>query len=53
MEALYAKNTNPVIDLLALEGIKVLAESLPIIVNNPGNVEARLNAQYGCWLCSL
>ncbi len=47
VEALYAKNTNPVINLLALEGTKALAESLPIIVNNPQDVDARLKAQYG------
>lgn len=52
MEALYAKNRNPIIDLLALEGIKALAESLSIIVHDPQNLDARLKAQYGAWLCA-
>lgn len=39
-------------NLLALEGTKALAESLPVIVNDPKNVEARSKAQYGAWLCA-
>jgi alcohol dehydrogenase class IV len=50
-EALYAPNGNPLINLLALEGIKVLAESLPEIVSNPKSQSAREKAQYGAWLC--
>lgn len=53
VEALYARNTNPVMNLLALEGSKSLAESLPIIVNNPKDLDARLKAQYGAWLCAM
>ena len=53
VEALYAKNTNPVINLLALDGISALAESLPIIVNDSQNHDARLRAQYGAWLCGM
>lgn len=52
MEALYAENTNPVTDLLAQEGIKALAESLPVIVDRPDDVEARVRALYGAWLCA-
>lgn len=52
VEALYAKNTNPVMNLLALEGTKALAESLPIIVEDPQNAAARSKAQYGAWLCA-
>ncbi|KXT03593.1 hypothetical protein AC578_9981 [Pseudocercospora eumusae] len=51
VEALYARNTNPVINLMALEGTKALARSLPVIVENPHDVAARLDAQYGAWLC--
>ncbi|KAK4634076.1 Maleylacetate reductase 1 [Fulvia fulva] len=53
VEALYARNTNPVMNLLALEGTKSLAESLPIIVNDSQNCEARIKAQYGAWLCAM
>lgn len=51
VEALYARNTNPVISLLALDGTKALAESLPEIVADPRNRAARERAQYGAWLC--
>lgn len=53
MEALYAQNTNPIINLLALEGIKALAESLSIIAKLPSDVAARTTAQYGAWLCGM
>lgn len=51
VEALYARNTNPIITLLALDGTKALAESLPEIVRDPSSVSARSQAQYGAWLC--
>ncbi|EME88408.1 uncharacterized protein MYCFIDRAFT_25384 [Pseudocercospora fijiensis CIRAD86] len=51
VEALYARNTNPVINLMAVEGTKALARSLPMIVESPHDVAARLDAQYGAWLC--
>lgn len=53
VEALYAKNGNPIISLLAVEGVRALAESLPVIVNEPSNLAARSSAQYGAWLCGL
>jgi alcohol dehydrogenase class IV len=53
VEALYARNTNPVINLMALEGTKALAESLPTIVEKPDDVDARSRAQYGAWLCAM
>jgi alcohol dehydrogenase class IV len=51
VEALYATNANPVISLLALEGIRALATALPQIVADPMNSEARQLALYGAWLC--
>ncbi|KAM0706145.1 hypothetical protein Q7P35_006694 [Cladosporium inversicolor] len=51
VEALYARDANPIINLLALEGIASLAKALPTLVDNPRNIEARLEAQYGAWLC--
>ncbi|KAF2085141.1 Dehydroquinate synthase-like protein [Saccharata proteae CBS 121410] len=51
VEALYARNTNPIVSLLALEGVKALASSLPTIVSSPSDLEARSSALYGAWLC--
>jgi len=51
IESLYATNTNPIISLFALEGIKALAQALPEIMNNPESKAAREGAQYGAWLC--
>ncbi|CAH0036604.1 unnamed protein product [Clonostachys rhizophaga] len=53
VEAQYAQNANPIISLLALEGVKALAGALPIIVESPSDVTARTSAQYGAWLCGL
>ncbi len=50
VEALYAQNANPVISLMAEEGIRALASSLPGVVADPGNLDLRTKAQYGAWL---
>ncbi|KAL5597178.1 hypothetical protein FOBRF1_010971 [Fusarium oxysporum] len=51
IEALYAPNANPITSILALEGIKSLAEALPQIVENPDSKAPRDQALYGAWLC--
>lgn len=51
IEALYARDGNPVITLMAEEGIAALGRSLPVIANDPSNIEARADALYGAWLC--
>jgi alcohol dehydrogenase class IV len=53
VEGLYAKNANPVMSLLAAEGIRVLAQSLPAVVKEPGSIEARSSALYGAWLAGM
>ena len=50
VEALYAQDANPIISLLAVEGIRALARSLPVVVREPHNLEARSDALYGAWL---
>jgi len=50
VEALYAENANPIISLLAEDGIRALAISLPKILDDPNDLDARSDAQYGCWL---
>jgi maleylacetate reductase len=50
VEALYSKDANPIISMIAEEGIRALAAGLPIVVKDPANLEARSNALYGAWL---
>jgi alcohol dehydrogenase class IV len=50
VEGLYAFDGNPIISLMAEEGIRVLARSLPIIKNSPLDASARADALYGSWL---
>jgi alcohol dehydrogenase class IV len=50
VEALYAQDANPVISLMAEEGIRALAAALPAIVKDPKDLEARGDALYGAWL---
>ena len=53
VEALYARDTNPVISLMAEEGIRALARALPAIIAKPDDREARSDALYGAWLCGV
>lgn len=50
VEALYAQDANPIASLMAEEGIRTLAASLPSVVSEPDNLEARSDALYGAWL---
>lgn len=51
VEALYARNGNPITSLMAQEGIKSLAAALPDVVKDPSSTDARTRALYGAWLC--
>jgi alcohol dehydrogenase class IV len=53
VEALYARDTNPVTSLMAEDGIRALARALPAIAANPADREARSDALYGAWLCGV
>lgn len=50
-EGLYAQDSNPVMDLMAEEGIRAIAQALPAIRQRPDDVAARGDALYGAWLC--
>jgi alcohol dehydrogenase class IV len=52
-EGLYAQDSNPVMQLIAEEGIRALAEALPRIAKEPGSRAARSQALYGAWLCGM
>jgi maleylacetate reductase len=53
VEALYARDTNPVTSLIAEEGIRALARALPAIAAESDDREARTEALYGAWLCGV
>ena len=50
-EGLYAQDSNPVMDLMAEEGIRAIAQALPAICRRADDVAARSDALYGAWLC--
>ncbi|MBB3148797.1 alcohol dehydrogenase class IV [Phyllobacterium trifolii] len=52
-EALYAREANPVISMMAEEGISAIARALPLIQANPSDLAARSDALYGAWLCGV
>jgi alcohol dehydrogenase class IV len=51
VEALYARDRNPMTEMMAIEGIRALADALPRIVRAPSDRAARSDALYGAWLC--
>ena len=51
VEALYAPDTNPIVCLMAEEAIGAIARSLPRVVADLRDIDARAHAQYGAWLC--
>lgn len=50
-EGLYAEDANPIMSLMAEDGIRALARGLPAIVKNSKDLEARSECLYGAWLC--
>jgi alcohol dehydrogenase class IV len=50
-EGLYARDSNPVMNLMAEEGIRALARALPAIRLRSDDLDARGDALYGAWLC--
>ena len=53
VEAMYAQDANPIVSLMAEEGIRALAASLPAVIKEPSNLEARTDALYGAWLAGV
>jgi maleylacetate reductase len=51
VEALYAREANPVISNLAEQGIAALGPALPRIISDPANRDARSDALFGAWAC--
>jgi alcohol dehydrogenase class IV len=50
VESLYGIDTNPVVQNMAEEAVRLLGASLPRIVKNPRDLAARTDALYAAWL---
>ena len=50
-EGLYARDRNPVSTLFAVEGLRAFRTALPVVCQDPSNLEARGETLYGAWLC--
>ncbi|REE89150.1 maleylacetate reductase [Cupriavidus plantarum] len=50
-EGLYARDANPVMSLMAEEGIRALFEGIPAVMANPRDADGRAQCLYGAWLC--
>ena len=50
-EGLYAFDANPIVSMMAEEGIRALAAALPRLQEQPADLPARSDALYGAWLC--
>jgi len=52
VESLYGIDTNPVVQTMAEEAIRLLGASLPRIMQNPRDLAARSDVLYGAWLAA-
>jgi alcohol dehydrogenase class IV len=52
-EGLYAQDSNPIMDLMAEEGIRAVSSALPQLRHDARDLEARSQAMYGAWLCGV
>ena len=52
-EGLYARDSNPIIDMIAEDGTRAIARALPKIVADPSDRDARSDALYGAWACGV
>jgi maleylacetate reductase len=50
-EGLYARDGNPIMSLMAEEGIRALSNGMPTLVKAPEDRTARAQCLYGAWLC--
>ena len=52
-EGLYAPDANPVVSLMAEEGIRASAAALIALQKNARDLDARSDALHGAWLCGM
>lgn len=53
IEALYGPGANPVIELMALEGIRALGAALPVVCRDEDDLAARADVLYGAYLAGV
>ncbi len=53
VEALYAEEANPVLSLMAEDGIAKMVAALGQVQERPQDVDARADVLYGAWLCAI
>ncbi|HDR9760070.1 TPA: maleylacetate reductase [Burkholderia cepacia] len=51
-EALYAPDGNPIVALMAEEGVRAITDALPRVMRAPNDADARGSLLYGAWLCA-
>jgi maleylacetate reductase len=52
VEALYAPDTNPILDLMCGAALRAFADGLPRLKDAPQDTDARAKTLYAAWLCS-
>jgi maleylacetate reductase len=52
VEGLYAKDANPITDMMAVAAMRAFKEGLPKVVADPQDKAGRTQVLYGAWLCS-
>jgi len=50
VEGLCSREAHPYADAQALKGLSMLAQALPRVKENPGDLDARMDCQIGTWL---
>nr|WP_249149630.1 iron-containing alcohol dehydrogenase [Bradyrhizobium manausense] len=50
VEAICSRETHPYADAQSVKGLAMLADALPRVKADPGDVDARMDAQIGTWL---
>ncbi|CAB4996286.1 MAG: iron-containing alcohol dehydrogenase [Actinobacteria bacterium] len=53
VESLYATGCNPITTAIALEGVRAINLSLPVVMSSPKNIEARAQLLYGAAMSGI
>ena len=53
VEALYAPGSNPVVTVLALEGVRAISRSLAAVISDPQDLDGRSELLYGAYLAGV